>query len=540
PVSGAVLAGSFGGGLQVIDVDAGSAGDLPSIDPALKTAGVLDIVRHDDGTLFVGTDEGLYELAADGSLREHYEHDPNDELSIGEGYITSLLLTDDSTLWVGAGGSGLFRLNLPDRMITGYGHASDDPASLSGNYVTSLLADGRDRLWVGTRSNGLNVCERRTMRCRRFSSDPDAEVSLGHFHVTALFRDSRERLWVATDGGGLHQVMFDGGGDAVTGLRRWTEKDGLLSDSVMAVQEDSNGSLWLSSRHGLTRLDPDQARVVNYVEAGGLPVDHFNVGAADHDADFLYFGSVRGLLVIPRGTPFVSRAPSPVRITDVETIGAGQPHAATGWVPDTYRSNYGDMLAVGFATLDYAEVPHEYRFRLNDDEDWSALGGRNEVTLLKLSPGTYRLTARGRDIFGNWGISEPLTIEIVPPFWRSTAFRLLVLTLLVIAAFAAHWLRTRRLQLRALEIERLSAQREAALEKALGDKSELAGLTPRQKEVLQLIAEGYSTREIAERLDVSIKTVETHRANLMERMDIRDVPGLVRLAIRAGLVSPND
>ncbi|MEJ2604422.1 MAG: two-component regulator propeller domain-containing protein, partial [Gammaproteobacteria bacterium] len=301
PVSGAVLAGSFGGGVQVIDVDAGSAGDLPSIDPALKTAGVLDIVRHDDGTLFVGTDEGLYELAADGSLREHYEHDPDDELSIGEGYITSLLLTDGSTLWVGAGGSGLFRLNLSDRMITGYGHASDDPASLSGNYITSLLADGRDRLWVGTRSNGLNVCERRTMRCRRFSSDPDAEVSLGHFHVTALFRDSRERLWVATDGGGLHQVMFAGGDDTVTGLRRWTEKDGLLSDSVMAVEEDSDGSLWLSSRHGLTRLDPDQARVVNYVEAGGLPVDHFNVGAADHDADFLYFGSVRGLLVIPRG-----------------------------------------------------------------------------------------------------------------------------------------------------------------------------------------------------------------------------------------------
>ena len=58
--------------------------------------------------------------------------------------------------------------------------------------------------------------------------------------------------------------------------------------------------------------------------------------------------------------------------------------------------------------------------------------------------------------------------------------------------------------------------------------------------MLQLIAEGRSTREIAERLDVSIKTVETHRAHLMDRLDIRDVPGLVRLAIRAGLVSPHD
>jgi DNA-binding NarL/FixJ family response regulator len=62
-------------------------------------------------------------------------------------------------------------------------------------------------------------------------------------------------------------------------------------------------------------------------------------------------------------------------------------------------------------------------------------------------------------------------------------------------------------------------------------------LTPRQREILQLIAEGRSTREIAERLHVSVKTVETHRAQLMDRLGIRDVAGLTRYAIRIGLVS---
>jgi DNA-binding NarL/FixJ family response regulator len=65
----------------------------------------------------------------------------------------------------------------------------------------------------------------------------------------------------------------------------------------------------------------------------------------------------------------------------------------------------------------------------------------------------------------------------------------------------------------------------------------LAGLTTRQREILQLIAEGRSTKEIAGLLDVSVKTVETHRTRLMERLDIHDVPGLVRFAIRSGLVS---
>lgn len=63
-------------------------------------------------------------------------------------------------------------------------------------------------------------------------------------------------------------------------------------------------------------------------------------------------------------------------------------------------------------------------------------------------------------------------------------------------------------------------------------------LSARQREVLQLIAESNSTKQIAAKLGLSPKTVETHRANLMARLSIRDVPGLVRYAIRAGLVDP--
>jgi DNA-binding NarL/FixJ family response regulator len=62
-------------------------------------------------------------------------------------------------------------------------------------------------------------------------------------------------------------------------------------------------------------------------------------------------------------------------------------------------------------------------------------------------------------------------------------------------------------------------------------------LTPRQREVLRLIAEGHSTKEIAYRLELSVKTVETHRAQLMERLQIRDIAGLVKYAIRSGLAS---
>jgi len=65
-----------------------------------------------------------------------------------------------------------------------------------------------------------------------------------------------------------------------------------------------------------------------------------------------------------------------------------------------------------------------------------------------------------------------------------------------------------------------------------------AVLTPRQREVLQLVAEGHSNKEIASRLNVALKTVETHRTELMDRLGIRGVASLVRYAIQVGLVRP--
>ncbi len=62
-------------------------------------------------------------------------------------------------------------------------------------------------------------------------------------------------------------------------------------------------------------------------------------------------------------------------------------------------------------------------------------------------------------------------------------------------------------------------------------------LTPRQRQVLQLIAEGRSMQEIASELKLSVKTVETHRAQLMERLGLYDIAGLVRYAIRTGITS---
>ena len=86
------------------------------------------------------------------------------------------------------------------------------------------------------------------------------------------------------------------------------------------------------------------------------------------------------------------------------------------------------------------------------------------------------------------------------------------------------------------EIERLHA----SVDTVLAERAPLRRLSRRQREVFRMLASGVTMRDIASRLGLSRKTVETHRAQVMARLGARHVPELVRLAIRLGIVSTED
>jgi DNA-binding NarL/FixJ family response regulator len=77
----------------------------------------------------------------------------------------------------------------------------------------------------------------------------------------------------------------------------------------------------------------------------------------------------------------------------------------------------------------------------------------------------------------------------------------------------------------------------ASIKQAVYLRRPLDRLSPRQIEVLRMVAEGYRTREIATRLELSPKTIESHRGEIMKRLEIHDVVGLVHYAMRVGLVT---
>lgn len=86
----------------------------------------------------------------------------------------------------------------------------------------------------------------------------------------------------------------------------------------------------------------------------------------------------------------------------------------------------------------------------------------------------------------------------------------------------------------------LSPDVSRAVVQAYQNKKELASdpLSPRERQVLQLIAEGKTTKEVAGVLNISVKTAETHRTRIMEKLDIHEIASLVRYAIRRGMIKP--
>jgi DNA-binding NarL/FixJ family response regulator len=78
------------------------------------------------------------------------------------------------------------------------------------------------------------------------------------------------------------------------------------------------------------------------------------------------------------------------------------------------------------------------------------------------------------------------------------------------------------------------------MDRAPNEADELATLTSRQREILQLLAEGWTRKGISEQLNISPKTYDTYRAQLMELLDIRDTAGLVRFAVSKGMVNSDE
>lgn len=411
-----------------------------------------------------------------GGAPTEFAHDPADPSSLGPGYVRAMLVDRANRFWVGSGEGGLQEIQADGKVVRRFRHDPADEASLSDDYVTVIHEDRRGKLWVGTRSGGLNSLDPETGTVIRHRPDPNRSGALSHHFVTSIIEDSKGLIWVGTGGGGVNRA--EPSGDRGLVFTSITETSGLIDDDVMGLVEDDDGTLWISTKHGVTRFDPQTGATFNLFVADGLRSGEFEPGTAARDGETLYFGSVKGLVAIPTGTRFPPSVPSPTVVTSIRTAtGERRGDQATA-----LEIPWGEWVSLRFAVLDYnADRGHRYAYRLGGGgPEWVDLGTGREITFTDLDAGDHRLGVRGRNSQGEWSeVTPALAIRVIPPFWMTTWFRVAALVLLVAAAVGGHEWRMSTVAKRNRELENLTRQREKAREELATAYARLRRLTRR-------------------------------------------------------------
>ena len=249
------------------------------------------------------------------------------------------------------------------------------------------------------------------------------------------------------------------------GFHRLGSADGLPDDGVRGMVEDDDGSLWISTRRGLTRYDPARGRTMTLGLADGLSSVDFYHGTATRGRERLYFGTSKGLVTLPTGTPFPDPRPSPTVFTSIRNprgpVSADRPVSAI----ELLRAPYGEVLSFEFAVLDFDTANrHRYAYRMAQIADeWIDLKGRRDITFTDLSPGSYTLRIKGRNAQGVWSESS-VDLQVVPPFWLTGWFRMGGLAVVAMVAFGLYRRRFSALERRTRDQQILTRRLEAARE----------------------------------------------------------------------------
>ena len=459
----------FGGGLLRRDPGSDSFRQYAASTGRSKIGnGLIRLAADRDGRIWAGAVDGLYSLDPETGEVRFFRHAPGEGGSLGAGYVAAVYIDLQGNIWAGTGEGGLHRLRADGRTFDVLRPDPGDPASLSDEYVTVILEDRAGHLWVGTRSGGLNLLDRSTGRFTRYQPVQGDDRSLSHHYITSILEDSAGRLWIGTGGGGLDLAEIDSAGGNVT-FTRITEKDGLINDNVMALVEDTDRSLWIATRRGLSRYDPDQRVFVNY-GATDLPTSvQFSASGSARGTRHLYFGSTRGALLVDQGTPFPKASASATLITSMRSRLGPLVGDLPPWQMARIEVPYGEVISLDFTVLDFdGGEYHRYAYRLgSDQEGWVDIGTRRSVTFSDLDPGEHTLTVRGRNARGVWSeTSAPLRIDVVPPFWMTAWFRGIAAISVLALALGVHQLRVTAVERRNRELTLIKEQREAALKEA--------------------------------------------------------------------------
>ncbi|TDO24215.1 hybrid sensor histidine kinase/response regulator transcription factor [Pedobacter duraquae] len=415
----------------------------------------------------------------------------------GMGAVYTIFQTKAGIVWLGTKEKGLFKatpLNAEETSyrLTQYRHDAANPGSLSSDQVYSVIEDAKGRLLVGTFDTGLNIMNpsvsadfkhyydgsngypNRFHKIRHlaldgqgrlwigstdglvigtpkgdqftfntYSKQPGSLQSIGNNDIQYILKDHKNRMWLASSGGGLNLAL----GKPQTGMnfKVYSTKNGLGSNYTLSIKEDRTGKLWIATKSGLSKFDPEKESFHNFNSYDGVPNDGFSEGSSVETKDgLLVFGTIRGILTFDPAKIQYHPIQSNIVFTGLqvnnEDVDLGDPQKIltkdinhTDQITLKYNQN---IISLDYTVLDYRSGNRQaYLYRLKGfDSTWHDNKDQRRATYTNLPPGDYQFEVKSPDPENYTNVpARQLNITILPPPWKTWWAYLIYLILFVIA-----------------------------------------------------------------------------------------------------------
>lgn len=358
-------------------------------------------------------------------------------------HISTIYRLSEDKVLLGTG-LGFYQFNLATNEYFGFLPEAGNPNSLNHPNVSAICWDRSGALWIGVYGNGLNKLKlplgvadlkKTNGKFVHYKNNPDDDRSISSNTITVIYQAQNGIIWIGTLDGGLNKLVSgtDEGSNTVREeFIHYREKDGLASDDIVGILEDDNGNLWISTKNGLSRFNPENETFTNYDKGDGLQSNEFNRFAYfKNNRGELYFGGINGFNHFWPASIKENPTLPAVAITDFQIFNKSvKPNPDSHINKSISESNEINLnydqtvFTFEFAALEYTNpIKNKYAYKMEGiDPDWVYTdASRRFATYTHLDPGDYIFRVRASNNDGIWNeIGTSVRIIITPPWWRTT------------------------------------------------------------------------------------------------------------------------
>lgn len=478
----------------------------------------VNVIEEDtEGNLWIGmVERGLMKWNPENSSCTHYRFSPNDITSLSNNTINGLLIDSDKYLWVYTWGVGINKLdlNVPDNRIFKRYMREEIPI-LEGDFINSacedtvnhgiwfgstrgvhfydkqigvftkiqfagndsdpeaihaLLIDKKQRLWIGT-VKGVFVVDllsfahsRKKFNYTYLKYKLDKPESPQLEKINCILEDRNGTIWLGGNGSGLYQLT-ESPQDHFA-FKNYTIRDGLSNNTIIGMEDDKQGNLWLVTNDGLSRLDIQSMTFTNYTRADGLPVTQYYRNGICYSTkhNLIYLATTDGLISIHPDKSQLPVMDTAVKFSSL-TVAGNQVNSSSGNYLEkniTQASRISlhekeSRFSVGLTTQNYGNSRRiRFAYQLKGyEKEWNETHpGEYMARYTYIPPGSYTLQVRATDELGHWSdkITE-IKVDIAPYFYKSGWFYGACLVLICVGAWLFYRWKVRSYQLQKAELK---------------------------------------------------------------------------------------